>query len=137
AHVGLPRNPLGRMYTSAVSPDMRWLAVSERTRGAVWDLTKGTRVLHMRGFRGAYFAPDGALYADFPKTEETERTLAKLDPATGHAISAAKLEGRGASLHGPYIVAMRPSREGGGIDQNVTLELRDTATQTQLWTRAL
>ncbi|HEX8069157.1 MAG TPA: M48 family metalloprotease [Pyrinomonadaceae bacterium] len=136
ANVRLPRNPLGRVYASAVSPDMRWLAVSERTRGAVWDLTKGTRVLHTRGFRGAHFAPDGAFYADFPKTEETGRTLAKLDPASGHAVSAAKLEGPGAGVHGPYLLALRPARAGGGANEDVTLEVRDTTTQAQLWTRA-
>lgn len=135
-NVVLPRNPLGRLYASAVSPDMRWLAVSERTRGAVWDLTKGARVLHVRGFRSAHFTPDGALYADFPKSEETERTLAKLDPATGHAVAATQVTERNATLHGPYVVTLRPTKADGGYEQDVTLELRDSATQAQLWTRA-
>ena len=59
AKVVLPRNPLGRLRAASVSPDFKWLAVSERSRGAVWDLTKGERVFHVRGFRGAHFGDDG------------------------------------------------------------------------------
>ena len=55
----------------AVSPDFKWLAVSERSRGAVWNLTKGERAVHMRGFRGGFFSEDGMFYADFPKQENS------------------------------------------------------------------
>src|SRR5262245_13641479 len=73
AAVPLPQNPLGRLRAMAVSPDFKWLAVSERSRGAVWNLTKGERAVHLRGFRGAFFSDDGMLHADFPKDGEVER----------------------------------------------------------------
>ena len=135
ASLVLPRNPLGRLRATALSADMKWLAVSERSRGAIWDLTKGQRVMHVRGFRGAYFDADGALYADFPKYEGTERTLAKLDPTTGHALEGAPLAQAFATQHGPYVVHTRPAKEGGSFDENVTMEVRDTRTQAVLWSR--
>src|SRR5215475_4016754 len=80
AAVTLPRNPLGRLRAMAVSPDFKWLAVSERSRGGLWNLTKGERVVHVRGFRGGFFSEDGMFYADFPKEGEVERQIAALDP---------------------------------------------------------
>ena len=67
AKVTLPRNMLGRLRATALSKDLKWLAVSERSRGAVWNLAKGERTYHVRGFRGGHFADDGKLYADFPR----------------------------------------------------------------------
>src|SRR5262249_16011098 len=79
AAVTLPQNPLGRLRAMAVSPDFKWLAVSERSRGAVWNLTKGERAVHLRGFRGGFFSEDGMFYADFPKDAEMGRKIAALD----------------------------------------------------------
>ncbi|HKF26708.1 MAG TPA: M48 family metalloprotease, partial [Candidatus Acidoferrum sp.] len=36
--VGLPQGELGDLYAVSVSPDLRWLAMSGKTRGAEWDL---------------------------------------------------------------------------------------------------
>ncbi|MCA1630631.1 MAG: PQQ-like beta-propeller repeat protein, partial [Acidobacteria bacterium] len=88
--VVLPRNPLGILRARAVSPDFKWLAVSERSRGAVWDLAKGARVMHVRGFRGAHFGGDGLFYADFPKFEAMERTIAWVNLSTGGAVDGMK-----------------------------------------------
>src|SRR5262245_30629392 len=76
AAVTLQQNPLGRLRAMAFSPDFKWLAVSERSRGAVWNLAKGERAVHLRGFRGGYFSEDGMFYADFPKEGEVERQIA-------------------------------------------------------------
>jgi len=63
----LPDAPLGNVHASAISPDLTWLAISQKTRGAVWNLQTGQRLYHVRGFSAAYFSPDGGLYADFPQ----------------------------------------------------------------------
>jgi hypothetical protein len=34
----LPMSSLGTLRAWAISPDLRWLAVSGTSRGAVWDL---------------------------------------------------------------------------------------------------
>jgi WD40 repeat protein len=132
--VKLPRNPLGRLRAAAVSPDLKWLAVSERSRGAVWDLTKGSRLFHTRGFRAAHFA-QGCAYVDFPKYEESERALARLDLASGQAFEHRKLGDAPVWQRGGYSVLRKPLKKGGGLDQNVTLTVSDTLTGTPFWSR--
>src|SRR4030095_7578061 len=39
ATASLPRTRLGRVRAVDVSPDLKWLALSGRDRGAMWDLT--------------------------------------------------------------------------------------------------
>jgi WD40 repeat protein len=132
--VVLPRDPLGILRAAAVSPDFKWLAVSERSRGAVWDLTRGERIMHVRGFRGAYFGGDGSLYADFPKFEATERTIVKVDLAARVAGENFKLEGRTpATQYGSIILTAKSAAKGD--DKGISLEARDARTGASLWTK--
>ncbi len=107
ATVLLPRNPLGRLRAVALSPDLKWLAVSERARGGVWNLSKGERIFHVRGFRGGHFTDDGALYADFPKFEDTERTLARLDMGSRQVTAGSEIKENQCSPVRPF----RPSHQ--------------------------
>src|SRR6185295_14159844 len=52
ASVDIPVGSMSRVYTANVSDNMQWLAVSSKTRGAMWNLDTGERKLHVRGFRG-------------------------------------------------------------------------------------
>jgi WD40 repeat protein len=132
----LPRNSFGRLRAAAISPDLRWLAVSERTRGAVWDLNKGERLIHIRGFRGAHFA-DGALYADFPKFEETGRLIARFDLSTRRASEGMKIdEETRAFQRGPFVVVTNPAKKGGSITENVVMEVHDARSGASVWTKS-
>jgi WD40 repeat protein len=131
----MPPNPLGRLRAAAISPDLKWLAVSERSRGAVWDLSKGERVFHVRGFRGAYFGDDGALYADFPRYEQTERTIARLDLSTRGVAEHKKVEQGQFTQRGQFVTTLKPAKKEGGLSQNVTLDVSDTRTGATYWTR--
>jgi hypothetical protein len=136
SRVLLPRNSFGRLRAAAVSPDLRWLAVSERTRGAVWDLNKGERLIHIRGFRGAHIS-DGALYADFPKLDETERLIARFDLSTRRASEGMKIdEETRAFQHGPFVVITKPAKKGGSITENVIIEVHDARSGATVWTRS-
>lgn len=77
--IALPASPFGSLRTSALSVDGNWLVVSDRSRGAAWDLRTGERKVHIRAFRGAYITPDAKVYADFPKQGKTERSVAVID----------------------------------------------------------
>ncbi|MCA1642835.1 MAG: M48 family metalloprotease [Acidobacteria bacterium] len=133
--VVLPRNPLGILRARAVSPDFKWLAVSERSRGAVWDLAKGARVMHVRGFRGAHFGGDGLFYADFPKFEAMERTIAWVNLSTGGAVDGMKFAaGENAAQYGANVLVTKPVGKGGG-DKGVRVEVRDALTGAGLWSR--
>ncbi len=51
--IDIPVGSMSRLYAANVSDNMQWLAVSSKTRGAIFDLTSGERKMHLRGFRGA------------------------------------------------------------------------------------
>jgi WD40 repeat protein len=131
----LPQAPLGTLKAAVASPDLRWLAVSETSRGALWDLQTGKRLQHVRGFSAGYFGADATLYLDFPKFEETERTVAKV-PLNGNEISSGEPieEKTRAIMAGPYLLTTI-GNEKSGFDRNVTLELRDNLTGKVLWTK--
>ena len=75
----IPENPLGRLYASDIAPDLSTLALSSNVRGAIWNLSQGKMLTYVRGFRGAHFADDGAVYLDFPKVDENPRTIGRMD----------------------------------------------------------
>ena len=129
----LPRNSLGRIRASALSPDFKWLAVSERARGAIWNLSKGERVAHVRGFRGGYFAEDGTFYADFPKFEQMDRNIARIDLNTGTATAGPQIEEYRSWQAGPFILSMKPNKKEGGYSADVILNVHDSRNMKPLW----
>jgi WD40 repeat protein len=74
-----PLGPLGALSVGGVSSDFNWLAISEKRRGALWNLKTGQRLFYIRGFRGVYFGADGTAYAQFPKYKESPRSIGRLD----------------------------------------------------------
>jgi hypothetical protein len=136
AKLALPRNDLGILRASAVSADLKWLAVSERSRGAVWDLTSGERKYHVYGFRSAHFADDGSLYADIPKSANAERNVKRLVLATGGAFDGVRTQEKGdywASQQGAFLLSMKAGDEKG--EGRRVLAVRDARTGAPLWTQ--
>jgi WD40 repeat protein len=133
----LPRGPLAPLRALALSPDLKYLAISERSRGGVWDLTKNERPFYVRGFFGAYFTPDGVLYADFPKFQDTGRMIGQLNVSSHSSAPAYKLEEPHADQFGPYVIVTKPNGKDHNIRQNITLEVRDASTNRVLWTRPI
>ena len=107
AHATLPRGVLGKLRTTAISGDLNWLAVSERSRGAVWELPTSSRVLNLREFQGAYIAPDGVLFADFPKHDVAERPVARISLQQKQFAIAVKSPEPSWKQHGAYLVGLR------------------------------
>lgn len=132
----LPRNPLGRLRVATLSPDFKWLAVSERKRGAIWNLATGERAYLVRGFRGGYFADDGAFYADFPKLEPVERSVTRLDLTRRDVKAVTEIKDARATQHGTLMVVTKPAKKDGDYEQNVLLEVKDVRTSATLWTRS-
>lgn len=133
--VVMPRNPLGRLRATAVSPDLKWLAVSERNRGAVWNLAKGERIFHVRGFRGAHFDSDNMFYADFPKFEQNARMIARLDLASRAIAGNAPVDEERFTQRGRFIVQTKPAKKGASLRENGILTLSNTRDGSILWTR--
>ena len=74
----LPLGKLGGLRTFAASPDLKFLAISGRTRGGIWNLESNERVFHIREAfaESAYYAPNFTFFLDFPLLEKTGRELA-------------------------------------------------------------
>jgi WD40 repeat protein len=90
----------------------------------------------VRGFRGGYFADDGALYADFPKFEQDERTIARLDLTRTDVSSRAEIKEERAVQSGPFVFIVKPARKDGDYQQDVVLEVRDVRTYSSMWSKA-
>jgi len=105
ATVQLSQSPLGALTAASVSAGLKWLAVSSRTRGAIFDLVSNTRFRYTRSFHGAWFSQDDMLYADFPKFDNEERKIVRVNlSATGSFSLLEELKDTVASFHGPYLL---------------------------------
>jgi hypothetical protein len=144
--IKLPDSPLGSLQTVGVSADFDWIALSDHTRGGVWNLSTGQRTYHLRGFDGAAFA-SGYFHADVPKYEQTPHSIAHLS-LKGTDVLSNELKGEElVEQHGPVLLLMRGdsksktklSESGSGIRWNLramkSLEARDVASQKVLWSR--
>jgi WD40 repeat protein len=135
AKVVLPRKPLGRLRAAALSADWQWLAVSERSRGAVWNLESGERIFHVRGFRGSHFGKGAALYADFPKLDQAERSITRLDLRRREVASGTDIKEEHMRQYGPLAVTIKPAKEGGSYRENIILEVSNIEGGNVLWSR--
>src|SRR5262249_47037414 len=62
----MPYGPLHSARVTEFSSNGKWLAVSEPSRGAVYELGTGQRLLFIVGFEGGFFDND-ELLAKFPR----------------------------------------------------------------------
>jgi WD40 repeat protein len=147
---------LGRMSVTELSPNMKWLALSGRSRGGVWNLAKGDAALSLRGFHGGYLGDDGYFFGDFPKYEQAERNVAKFNLLTGEIVQGPKIESGSAQQFGRYLLITKsaktvatqkedfervdksstPAAENVDYRRNVILEMLDARDMKSLWSRA-
>lgn len=132
---------LGRLYVAELSQDMKWLALSGRSRGGVWDLSKNEPALYLRGFRGGYIGGDGYFFADFPKYETAERNVAKFNLANGDVVPGPTIESKSTFQAGPFLVVLKSAKGKVEEDEfveygkNVKLEMLDARNMTLLWSK--
>jgi WD40 repeat protein len=132
----LPEAQLGAIRTAAVSPDLNWLAASQSSRGAVWNVQSGQRTYHVRGFRGAYFGADSNFYVDFPKYLKTDRTIARLPLSHNEVQPLYTLDDKERSLQGgKYLLTLVPAETNKNANRNITLEVHDVVSRNVLWSR--
>jgi WD40 repeat protein len=103
----LPPSPFGGLRTVATSPDFKWLAASNRSRGGVWNVASGGRIMHVRGFLGAWFGESAAVYADFPPFLTEQHSIVRLDLAKGDAAPLHRLGDVYARQLGSILLTMR------------------------------
>jgi WD40 repeat protein len=143
---------LGRLRVAEISPDLKWLALSSRSRGAVWNLTRGEAAIALRGFHGGFVTDDGDFFAEFPKYEEAERNIAHFNLATGDIVPGPKIDDNNAHQYGQYLFTTKSAKadakaredfepvdkdEPKYVDyrKNVILEMSDARTMKLLWSQ--
>ena len=129
----LPEGALGRLHVSTASGDLRLLAVSTRSRGAVWDIPHDLRAIQMPAFNAVGF--DGAaVYIDVPEFQEFPRQTAEVHLDTGahslHPVNKDQI----AVQRGLYMLFTKPRNKGNGSSKN-DFEARDVPSGTVLWSR--
>lgn len=155
ATVDIPVASMNRVYAANVSDNLQWLAVSSKTRGAVWDLNTGTQKLHVRGFRGAVVAANGSAVADFPKLAPVNHSLVHLNAPTSQISVLREIPERGARQYGRFVLvrtSLKTLKErekekekagakesSAGSDEPLTrevrFELRDIVSDKVSWTK--
>jgi WD40 repeat protein len=136
AQVELPKSAFGALQAWAVSSDLRWLAVSGNSRGAVWDLSASTRLYYTRGFRGAYFDGDQAFYADFPKEDPQARMIGHADLSRENMVPGVAIDEKVATRqYGPFLLVRKPAGKENILRRNITLDVKDVRDGHLLWSR--
>jgi len=142
ATVQLPEPELTAVHTAALSPDLSWAAISEKTRGAVWNVSTGA-ITVVRGFQGSFFENNEHVVLDMPKLEPQERHLVEIDLVKRASTSSPDVKDGLATQRGPYLWATRT--KGGKPPTFVTTEqwfedivydVRDPHTLNTVWSRA-
>ncbi len=116
--LSLPEGGLGRLHASAASGDLRLLAVSSKSRGAIWDVPHDLRAVQMPNFDAIGF--DGAaVYVDVPEFQGSPRETAEVHLDTGvhsfHPIDKDEI----AVQHGLYMVVTKPRKEGTTVPRTI------------------
>jgi hypothetical protein len=139
--LAIPETPLGRLYAADFSPDLKTLALSGRSRGAIWNLADGKIVGYVRGFRGAGFSDDGLLHMDFPAAGQVPRTTVAFDAAKVQIGHGPEVKTR-ASQYGTVFVRTRPEEEmknGRAVinwfNDPLYLEVFDASTMALNWSQ--
>lgn len=137
----LSNTSLGRLRATHLSADMKWVALSSRSRGGVWNLDKGEARLYLRGFQGAYLSDDGFFYGDFPKYETADRNVAKFNLRSNDITPGPAIEAASARQLGQYLVVVKSAKGNLKDDapprdwRNLTVEVLDARSMTSLWAR--
>lgn len=152
--IEIPLGQLSNVSTVEISPNFQWLAVSSKTRGAVWNLNSGERHLYVRGFRGALLTESGAGICEISKSSEANHSLVRFNPLNKNLDILKELPDRGAQLFGPFLLTREslkqrkvaedqqekdeegpfaPQTSEVSLSREVRIELKNIVTNKVVW----
>jgi hypothetical protein len=126
--VPLPQSPLAALRAVALDEQFQWLALSQRSRGGVWNLQDGKRYVRVRGFRGAWVQKDGKLYAQFSKFEEADHGIYEINALKNQGTLSFKIEEEGVRQFGKFLVKNGPAdpdKKKRRSGKDILLEIQD------------
>jgi hypothetical protein len=124
---------LGWLNAFAISPDLHWLAISEKSRGGEWDLLSGQRVFYVRGFYGAAISAEGNVDADFAKFQETKRSMVHMEPVARRISTGMEIGDTQIKQFGYVLLRTTHNGKEDWKQRNITLEGLDVKTNGVLW----
>lgn len=114
--VDIPVGSMRGLTAANVSDNMEWLAISSKTRGAIWNLSSGERKMHVRGFRGAIIAPNGKAIGDFPPYAPATHSLVFMNAATNEVTPLREIPEKGARQYGRFVMLRKSLKEAKDKD---------------------
>lgn len=132
----LPLGKLGALRTVTASPDLRWLAMSTRTRGGIWNLEKNERALLIRGFQNAYYTPNSVFFMEFPEFEKDSRAMVVLSPVTKQMKDRQIDKDDDVTFFGDEFLRTKHNDDNRAARRNFQLDVLDMATAKTLWSRS-
>jgi Peptidase family M48 len=130
--IGLPTTPLATLEASAFSMNGRYLAVSDRARGAEWNLLTGKRMALTSPFRSAAIDDEGKLQVQFIHHELKPSIDTSIDKRT-HKYALGFTSAGDPVQYGSIRVRLNPRGMQQSVEQNVDLEAYDAASEARLW----
>lgn len=130
--VDLPVTPLAAIEASAFSMNGRYLAVSDRARGAEWDVSAGKRIALTPPFRAVAIDENGKLQAQFIHHELKPSIDANIDKRT-HKYIPGLSAAADPVQYGGVRVRLKPRDLNLGLDYDVDLEASDALSEAHLW----
>jgi hypothetical protein len=132
--ISLPVTPLPSLEAGVFSADGRFLAISDRARSAVWDLSTGKQISLTGPFRNAQFDDQDKLQATIAGHELKPARDPLIDLRTGKVVPTLSIESGGIQ-YGSVVVRYKPLEADQKLDFNVAIEAEDATSGKLLWSR--
>lgn len=129
----LPIGKLGSLRAFTASPDLKFLAISNHTRGGLWNLDTNNRVFHVRAFQNVFFAPNTTFFLDFPSFEKTDREMAVASPVTGQSKARPVDKDDDITFYGDVLLRVKHGEKNRSVRKNLELDVLDIVDQKPLW----
>ncbi len=128
----LPATPLAALEASAFSMNGRYLAVSDRARGAEWDLSTGERIVLTSPFRSVAIDDEGKLQVQFIHHELNPSIDTRIDKRTHKYVPGFTRSGDPVQ-YGSVRIRIKPRGLEHSVDQDVDMEAYDALSEARLW----
>lgn len=131
----LPIGKLGNLRSFIASSDLKWLAMSGRTRGGIWGLDTGDRPFLLRSFQSSYATSNSLFYLDFPEFEKLSREMVVLSPLTKQSKARDVDKEDDLTFFGNVVLRTKHNDKNRYARRNFELQAMDIVSLNPLWSR--
>ena len=128
--ITLPLSPLATPQSVSISDDGKYLALSTRYRGGIWDLRTGRETMLMYGFTGAQWGANDTLFVDVPKRDKTERHIAQVTTAPAALTSLSYTVDDKTHMRYGFLMEWKPNGK-----KEMDLVMHNPADDATLWNK--